>query len=266
MRGALPSSRHKAKKFAMLDQLPKLPALRHAALPMRAPAMRAPAMRALATRAPAVCPSATPAPVTPAPVTSTPATSTPATSIRITPALAALALTAVLLAGCSSSSDLSRTFGITRDAPDEYTVTTQVPLSMPPDFAVRPPQPGAPRPQQVSEQQQAEQVLAPQTALANAPEAQASAGQQALVQSAGPTPPANIRAEVNGEASAAAQQNDSFVDKLMFWSTAPAPGIVVDPQKEQQRIRENAALGRSQDSGDTPIIQPKKKGWLEGLF
>ena len=52
----------------------------------------------------------------------------------------------------------------------------------------------------------------------------------------------------------------------MFWRPTPPPGIVVDPQKEAQRIRENAALGRSQDTGDTPIIQPKQKGWLEGLF
>ena len=190
----------------------------------------------------------------------------PATRASAMPALATLALTAVLLAGCGSGSDLSRTFGLTRDAPDEYTVTTQVPLSMPPDFSVRPPQPGAPRPRQVSEQQQAEQALVPQTALTGAPTGEVSAGQQALVQAAGPTPPANIRAEVNGEASAEAAQNDSFVDKLMFWRSPPPPGIVVDPQKEAKRIRENAALGRSQDAGDTPIIQPKQKGWLEGLF
>ena len=36
---------------------------------------------------------------------------------------------------------------------------------MPPDFTVRPPNPGAPRPQSMPEQQQAEQALVPQTAL-----------------------------------------------------------------------------------------------------
>jgi hypothetical protein len=180
-------------------------------------------------------------------------------------ALAALALPALLLAGCSGS-DLSRTFGFSRDAPDEYTVTTQVPLSMPPDFTVRPPQPGAPRPQQMSEQQQAQQALVPQTALNGTPAGEPSPGQAALVQAAGPTPPLNIRYQVNNAAAAEAQQNDSFVDKLMFWRTPAPPGIVVDPQKEAQRIRENAALGRSQDIGNTPIIQPEKKGWLQGLF
>jgi len=180
------------------------------------------------------------------------------------PALATLALTATLLAGCST--DLSRSFGMVRDAPDDYTVTTQTPLSMPPEFNIRPPAPGAPRPQQLSEQQQAEQALVPQTALTGVPTGQASPGQAALVQAAGPTPPANIRAAVNGEAVAEAQQSQGFVDSLMFWRTPPPAGVVVDPQKEAQRIRENAALGRGQDNGDTPIIQPKKKGWLEGLF
>jgi hypothetical protein len=180
-------------------------------------------------------------------------------------AFAVLAIATITLAGCGNT-DLTRTFGLTRDAPDEYTVTTQPPLSMPPDFSVRPPNPGAPRPQQTSEQQQAEEALVPQTALTGTPTGQASPGQAALVQAAGPTPPANIRAEVNGEAAAAAQQNQSFVNELMFWREPQPPGIVVDPQKEAQRIRENAALGRSQETGDTPIIQPQKKGWLEGLF
>ena len=41
------------------------------------------------------------------------------------PAVVALALAALTVAGCST--DLSRSFGFVRDAPDEYTVTTQVP-------------------------------------------------------------------------------------------------------------------------------------------
>jgi len=180
-------------------------------------------------------------------------------------ALVTLGLAGLLLAGCSGS-DLSRTFGLARDAPDEYTVTTQTPLSMPPEFNLRPPAPGAPRPMQLSEQQQAEQSLVPQTALTGVPAGQPSPGQAALLQAAGPAAPSNIRAQVNGEATAEAQQSQGLVDTLMFWREPTPPGIVVDPQKEAQRIRENAALGRSQDTGDTPIIQPRKKGWLEGLF
>ena len=50
------------------------------------------------------------------------------------------------------------------------------------------------------------------------------------------------------------------------WRKPLQPGIVVDPQKEAQRLRENSALGKSQETGDTPIVQPKQRAWLEGLF
>ena len=52
----------------------------------------------------------------------------------------------------------------------------------------------------------------------------------------------------------------------MFWRTPPKPGVVIDPQKEAQRLRENSALGQSQETGDTPIVQPKQRAWLEGIF
>src|ERR1700749_1505982 len=81
----------------------------------------------------------------------------------------------LLLGGCSGDS-LSRTFGLTRDAPDEYTVTTRAPLSMPPDYSLRPPRPGEARPQEQSERQQAEETLVPQVAL-GAPQGGPSAGQ-----------------------------------------------------------------------------------------
>src|SRR3954447_22255730 len=93
--------------------------------------------------------------------------------------------TLVLLAGCGSS-QLSRTFGLTRDAPDEYTVTTRAPLSMPPDYNLRPPRPGAPRPQEQSERRQAEVALVPQLALGS-PSGTESPGQLALMQLGGPT-------------------------------------------------------------------------------
>ncbi len=165
------------------------------------------------------------------------------------------------LSGCSGDT-LSRTFGLTRDSPDEFLVTTRAPLSMPPDFTLRPPQPGAARPQERSDQQQAEAALAPQTALAGTPNM--TAGEQALVQQAGPAAPANIRSEVNSEALAASDR--SLTDRLLFWRQPPPPGVVVDPAKEAQRLRENAALGRSDEQGNTPIIQPRTTNIWDKLF
>src|SRR5579875_904080 len=97
---------------------------------------------------------------------------------------AAAALVLLALAGCSGD-ELTRNFGLTRDAPNEFVVTTQAPLSMPPDFALRPPDPGAPRPGVQSERLQAEAALVPQVEL-NSGTVGMSPGQQALVAEAGP--------------------------------------------------------------------------------
>ncbi len=186
----------------------------------------------------------------------------PSLSVRF--ARSALLLVGALgLAGCS---DLSRKLGLVHDAPDEFTVTTRSPLSMPPDFNLPTPTPGVPRPQEQSERAQAEQALVPQMVLNSTP-AGSSPGQSALVDAAGPAAPSNIRTQVD-EAAVREQQNagGGFFAKLRFWQTPPPPGVVVDPEKEAKRLRENAALGQSQESGDTPIIQPKQRSWFEGLF
>ena len=51
-----------------------------------------------------------------------------------------------LLPGCS---DLRAALGMDRAGPDEFAVESRAPLLIPPDFDLRPPQPGAPRPQEV---------------------------------------------------------------------------------------------------------------------
>ena len=79
-------------------------------------------------------------------------------SSRLLPTLF-LTCAALGLSACGGDENLSRTFGLVRDAPDEFRVTTRAPLSMPPEFTLRPPRPGAARPQELSERQQAEQAL-----------------------------------------------------------------------------------------------------------
>ncbi len=163
------------------------------------------------------------------------------------------------LAGCTGR-DLTDSLGLTRDAPNEFTVTTRAPLQMPPTFDIRLPSPGMARPQELSERRQAEEALVPETALV-ANTAQSSPGQQAILGQAGPPAPADIRAQVNQEAALDKPQR-TFTEKLMFWQDPPPPGTVVDPSRESQRLRENAALGQSVQSGDTPIVQPKRKSLL----
>ncbi len=169
----------------------------------------------------------------------------------------------IVLAGCGGDS-LSRTFGLTRDPPDEFTVTTRAPLSIPTEFTLPPPTPGASRPQELSERQQAEAALAPQVAL-DSSNAATSTGQQALVSAAGPAAPANIRGQVDSEVNLD-RPKKTLADRLAFWRPDPPAGTAVDPRRESQRLRENAALGQSPDNGVTPIVQPKQQGFLQSLF
>ena len=175
-----------------------------------------------------------------------------------------LALIAVLaMAGCSGS-DVTRTFGLVRDAPDEFTVTTRAPLSMPPDNSLRAPRPGATRPQELNSRQAAEATLAPSAAL-GASAVQLSAGQQAFLQAGGRPAPVDIRDKVDAESSTE-RTDSSFADRLLVWKARPPQGVVVDPAQENQRLRANAALGQDTLEGETPIIQPKKKSFFDWLF
>ena len=85
--------------------------------------------------------------------------------------LAAAAIFA--LAGCEG---VKKQFGLTKQSPDEFRVVARAPLSLPPDFTLRPPDPGAVRPQEGSTTSQARNALfknknskslAPQTTLAS---------------------------------------------------------------------------------------------------
>jgi len=175
-----------------------------------------------------------------------------------------------LLAACGENP--MRTFGLVRDAPDEFQVTTRAPLSLPPDFTLRPPQPGARRPQEPTPREAAEAALVPQSVLnqqgpaTGAAPVAATAGESALLAASGPAAPSDIRRRVTTEQSALNAADTSFADRLIFWRAAPEPGTVVDPTREAQRIRENSALGQQATTGDTPIIQRRRPGLLEGLL
>ena len=63
----------------------------------------------------------------------------------------------VAVAGCT---DFKRSIGLEATMPDEFAVESRAPLTIPPDFDLRPPTPGAPRPQEKSADQQAKDVMA----------------------------------------------------------------------------------------------------------
>ena len=178
------------------------------------------------------------------------------------PVLAAGSL--LTLAGCGDTS-LARTFGLVRDAPDEFTVATQAPLSMPPDFNLRPPRPGVLRPQQRLERDQAEEALVPQLALSGPATGAPSRGQAALISESGPAASPDVRQKVDQDAKLE-QASESFLDRVLTWRKTDTRNIEVDPERENQRLRQNAALGQSTETGATPTITPKRQSLFQKLF
>jgi hypothetical protein len=183
-------------------------------------------------------------------------------------ALTAAAALAATLAGCSS---LRNTFGIERGGPDEFTVVRHAPLTLPPDYNLRPPQPGVPRPQENSAQTQARSaVVGSQSGLvlgsglgsAGGP----SSAEAALLQQAGADRvDPSIRETLNQEAGFDSVDR-GFLEGLIFWRDPEAPGDVVDAEAEAQRLKTNAEQGLPVTSGETPIIKRRKKALLEGIF
>jgi hypothetical protein len=185
--------------------------------------------------------------------------------LRAVPASLLVCLAASLaLGGCSNA---KKALGLEKTAPDEFNIVSRAPLSLPPDYSLRPPEPGALRPQDQTPTQQARQTVFragdQQPALPRARGMQ-SEGELALLKQAGAGDTnSSIRQTVNQETVAAVEQDRSFIDSVLFWRKPEPAGNVIDPQKESQRLRENAALGKAPTEGETPVIQRKKRALLE---
>ena len=193
--------------------------------------------------------------------------------IRLVGALAVIAMAA----GTGGCTEAQKAFGLAKNPPDEFQVVARAPLSLPPNYNLRPPEPGAPRPQEGTPRDQARNaVFGPsgtQIATGNAlgdpggVSPDATPGEQALLQNAGAIGvDPKIRQEVNQETSQQIEQSSAFIDRLIFWRKTPEPGTVIDPALEQQRLQSNAALGKPVTEGETPIIIQRRKALREGIF
>jgi Protein of unknown function (DUF3035) len=190
------------------------------------------------------------------------------------PARGATVVALLLAAGCGT--DTSRTFGFTRDAPDEFQVTTRAPLSMPPALGDLPvPRPGADRPQEMTSRQAAEAALVPGVALgqsgARGGAGPRTTGESALLSQAGRPAGGDIRRRVDEESLRLDQPDRGLADRLIFWQQPERPGVALDARRESQRLRENAALGREATEGETPVIQRSRSSnpltrLLESIF
>ncbi len=164
------------------------------------------------------------------------------------------------LSGCGTA---SKAIGLGKTSPDEFRVVAKAPLVVPPDYSLRPPKPGEPRPQELQPESAA------RTALFGERQAEArSDGEKLLVSKAGADrADPLIRYSVDDEFGDIAHKDKSFADKVMFWrkDKSEAPAAVkdasaaaesadpVDPAAEAQQIKTL--------TGDKPVvIQRDKRG------
>jgi hypothetical protein len=182
------------------------------------------------------------------------------------------------LAGLGGCNSVKSSLGLTKEGPDEFAVVAKQPLIIPPDYTLRPPEPGAPSPQDVQPAAAASTaIFGPNivgTTEAGTPPpvgmggTQApSAGELALLNSAkAQDADPQIRSLVNRETAEIAEKSQSFTDEIIFWRDPESPDVVLDASKEAQRLRENAAAGLPPNSGDVPQIKRGKRALLEGIF
>jgi len=154
--------------------------------------------------------------------------------------VAAVALVGALgLGGCHTT---SKAIGMSKSTPDEFRVVTKAPLVLPPDYSLRPPAPGEPRPAELQPESAARASAYNANAAVNR-----SVGEQVLVTKAG----ANaadplIRYVVDDEFGDLAHKEKSFADKVMFWrkdradqpKVASAETVTTDAAAEEKRLRD----------------------------
>jgi len=177
--------------------------------------------------------------------------------MRVKRAVAVFTLCAAAgLAGCQSA---GKALGLGKVSPDEFRVVSKPPLILPPDYALRPPAPGEPRPQELQPESAARQALLGDRAAQDRDDGEKLLASKAGADRADPL----IRYVVDDEFGALAHKEKSFADWVMFWrkgKPATEPGVTadagaltpapLDPATEEKRI---ANL-----TGNQPIIISRK--------
>ncbi len=178
-------------------------------------------------------------------------------------------LSVVMLSGCT---DIRANLGLERSSPDEFAVVTRAPLSLPPSYDLRPPRAGAPRPQEQTTTEQAEQTLfgrpntggsTVQTGQGNVPvkiTRSASIAEQGFLTKAGVTAAnPNIRAVLDKETAKKPASDKGVIETLEDFSAVKKQDPLVEPAAEAKRIRDNQKAGAPVTKGDVKQAEPKQK-------
>lgn len=170
-------------------------------------------------------------------------------------ALIALPLSFALI-GCEST---KKQFDFSKKAPDEFAVVKRAPLEIPPNFDIRPPRPGAPRPQEDSAVDEAKQAIFGEgVSVATTQAEPISEGESILLQKSGVdlTAP-NIRDVIDAETQQLNKENKPTIQRILgvTGKKYEAPSSVVNASAESERIQTNIEQGKSVSDGATPTVK-----------
>jgi hypothetical protein len=149
---------------------------------------------------------------------------------------AALAGAAISVTACGHAKE---SLGMSKATPDEFRVVSKAPLVIPPDYALRPPMPGEPRPAELQPESAARQ-----TVLAQRAGLDRSEGERLLVAKAGADrADPLVKYVVDDENGDLSYKEKSFAEKVMFWKKDAQPAqteasATVDPAAEAERLKE----------------------------
>lgn len=133
-------------------------------------------------------------------------------------------LSLLALPGCSG---LRTALGMERVGPDEFAVEARAPLLIPPDFDLRPPTPGASRPNEVTAAERARRVI--DSAGPGEPGKQATFALRASSDGLSPTPGSqldpNQQVQDNSMASKLLGSGDSAAATDVSRETTPLKGV-----------------------------------------
>lgn len=169
---------------------------------------------------------------------------------------ATMALGAALLALSACTGTVQENLGLGKRSPDEFQVVRRAPLILPPDYSLRPPEPGAPGPAAQDTASQAEEILTGQPRLPT--ETTQSQGELTLLaQTKVETTPGIRQVLVAEDAELLSLDDSRFLFILNFQRRAMSPGgTVIDPVAETQRLQQAAAGTGSvitQRTGSEPL-------------
>jgi hypothetical protein len=167
---------------------------------------------------------------------------------------------ALVLSGCSETREA---LDLNAAPPDEFAVVDHPPLTMPPDFSLRPPRPGETSTvQSILPARTAAQALygedkmeaVPGQGVSSLGQEKISSAEQALVASSGAVAAdPKIRSTLDRESNEVVA-NRRLIDALLFRDAKPAPATTVDPIAERKRLEEVKDKNLPVTSGATPVM------------